>query len=266
MLLEELGCNVEHLNAEQTGVFGHDPEPIEANLQELTRLAGEHSAICMGCAQDPDADRLAIVDENGRYVGEEYTLVLAALRMLKTHGPIPMVTNLSTSRMIDDLAERFPGATVSRTAVGEANVVQGMRDGGAPLGGEGNGGVIVPEVGWVRDSLVAMAFMLELLASENRPLSEIVDGIPRYAMLKKKRDLTSIGGRDAIDPALERLREAHASARISDVDGVRIDLDEGWAHVRASNTEPILRIITEADTPSAAEALCERIESDAGLD
>jgi phosphomannomutase len=154
---------------------------------------------------------------------------------------------------------------VTRTAVGEANVVEGMRACGSPLGGEGNGGVIAPMVGWVRDSLIAMALVLELLANEDRPLSSIVDEIPRYSMLKMKFDLTSIGGRSAIDPAIEKLRNHFASARINDVDGIRIDLDEGWAHVRASNTEPILRVITEAATPSDAELLCQDILEAAGL-
>lgn len=266
MLLEELGCRLEHLNGEQTGLFAHDPEPIEENLRDLSSLVANTPDVAFGCAQDPDADRLAIVDENGIFLGEEYTLVLAALRMLQRRGAIPLVTNLSTSRMIDDLAARFPGASVKRTAVGEANVVEGMRSCGSPLGGEGNGGVIVPEVGWVRDSLAAMALVLELLATEGRSLSSIVDEFPKYSMLKMKLDLSSISGRSAIDPALEKLRSHFASARITDVDGIRIDLDEGWAHVRASNTEPILRVITEASTPSDAKKLCQDVVKASGLD
>ena len=265
MLLEALGCEVRHINGEQTGVFTHPPEPIEENLRDLAdQVRGNAGAAC-GFAQDPDADRLAIVDENGRYIGEEYTLALAALRMLQSRGGVPLAANLSTSRMIDDIASQFEGASVLRTAVGEANVVDGMRACGAPLGGEGNGGVIVPEVGWVRDSIAAMALVLELMAAEGRPLSAIVDGLPRYAMVKRKLDLGGIGGREAIQPALDRLRKSHATARISDVDGLRVDLEAGWIHLRASNTEPIIRLISESRDPGSAAALADEAAKAAGL-
>ena len=265
MLLEELGCTLEHLNAEHTGVFAHSPEPIEENLVDLASHTANTANSACGFAQDPDADRLAIVDENGRYIGEEFTLVLAALRMLQTQGAITLVTNLSTSRMLDDLAGLFPGASVQRTAVGEANVVAGMRASGSPLGGEGNGGVIVPAVGWIRDSLVAMALVLDLLATEDRALSSIVNELPRYSMVKSKFDLSAIGGRDAIDPALEKLQSHYRSARLSDVDGIRIDLENGWAHIRASNTEPIIRVITEAASQKEAEQLGQEVLAASGL-
>jgi phosphomannomutase len=265
MMLDALGCGVTHIYGEMTGIFGHTPEPTAENLGELAaKVRGTQGAAC-GFAQDPDADRLAIVDENGRYIGEEYTLVLAAQRMLELRGPFALAANLSTSRMIDDIAARFPGAVVHRTAVGEANVVSALKPAKGLLGGEGNGGVIVPEVCWVRDSLSAMALVLDLIASRGEPLSSIVDGLPRYAIVKTKLDLASIGGLAAVAPALAKLKAAFAKERVSDVDGVRIDFADGWVHVRASNTEPIARIIAEAPTRERAEALVQAAARAAGL-
>ncbi|MDZ4830243.1 MAG: phosphoglucosamine mutase [Phycisphaerae bacterium] len=267
-LLERLGCRVTHLFGEPTGIFGHVPEPIEQNLVALASGVRTTAGASCGFAQDPDADRLAIVDERGRFIGEEYTLVLAALRVLARRGPTApkatLATNLSTSRMIDDVAARF-GATVLRTAVGEANVVAALKPAKGLLGGEGNGGVIVPEICWVRDSLSAMAIVLELLATEERPLSEIVDSLPRYAMVKTKLDLAGIGGLAAVGPALERTKSAFASERINATDGVRIDFADGWVHLRASNTEPIVRIIAEAPTKARADELIARCAKAAGL-
>lgn len=265
MLLEDLGCTLDHLNGEQTGIFAHTPEPIEENLRDLSDRVRTSDRVACGFAQDPDADRLAIVDEKGHYIGEEYTLVIAALRHLQAHGPCPLVANLSTSRMIDDLASRFPGATVLRTEVGEANVVKGMRECHSPLGGEGNGGVIVRSIGWIRDSLAAMALTLELLAVEQRTLSSIVSDLPRYEMIKQKIDLSELGGREIIPVALQRLVDSHPSDRVNALDGVRIDLPEGWVHVRASNTEPILRVISEAATRELAEKLAREARSAAGI-
>lgn len=265
MLLEELGCRVTHLYGECTGVFGHVPEPLEQNLRDLAaKVRGTPGAV-VGFAQDPDADRLALVDETGRYIGEEYTLVLASLRMLQRAGSGHLAANLSTSRMIDDVAAGFPGSVVHRTAVGEANVVAALRQHRGILGGEGNGGVIFPPVCWVRDSLSAMALVLELLAHEGRPLSQIVAGLPRYAMVKHKLDLAAVGGLPAVAPALERVRTAFAGARVNDTDGVRLDLDRGWVHLRASNTEPIVRIIAEARTADEAVALGKECAHAAGL-
>ena len=265
MMLDALGCGVTHIYGEMTGIFGHTPEPTAENLGELAaKVRGTAGAAC-GFAQDPDADRLAIVDENGRYIGEEYTLVLAAQRMLELRGPFALAANLSTSRMIDDIAAKFPGAVVHRTAVGEANVVSALKPAKGLLGGEGNGGVIVPEVCWVRDSLSAMALVLDLIASRGEPLSRIVDGLPRYAIVKTKLDLASIGGLAAVAPALAKLKTAFAKERVSDVDGVRIDFTDGWVHVRASNTEPIARIIAEAPTRGRAEALVQAAATAAGL-
>ncbi len=265
MLLESLGCRINHLHGVPTGVFPHTPEPTEANLTELAAVTAGDSDASIGFAQDPDADRLAIVDEKGRYIGEEYTLVLAAMRMLQRNGGGPVAANLSTSRMIDDVCATFAGGSVIRTAVGEANVVQGIRASNATIGGEGNGGVIVPEVCFVRDSLSAMALVLELLATDGRPLSEIVDGLPRYAMIKRKWDLSSVGGVEAIPGILERVRTHWATGSVDDADGVRVDVDRAWVHVRPSNTEPIVRLIAEAPTASEVDAIGDEAAAAAGI-
>jgi phosphomannomutase len=280
MLLESLGCEVVHINGEPTGQFAHTPEPTQENLRDLAvRTAQEKAAI--GFAQDPDADRLAIIDEKGTYIGEEYTLVLAAKRLLENGTPAPragspgsenrgtalvLAANLSTSRMIDDVAAQY-GAKVIRTAVGEANVVAALQAHGANtlLGGEGNGGVIFPPVCWVRDSLSAMALTLGLLAAERQPLSAIVRGLPKYHMIKHKFDLAKIGGLAAVKPALEKVTERFADARISTLDGVRLDFADGWVHLRPSNTEPIVRLIAEARTESRAWEMINEVAAAAGL-
>lgn len=254
-LLDALGCDVVHLNDHPTGRFAHEPEPIEANLSDLAAKTAEHKA-AVGFAQDPDADRLAIVDETGRYIGEEYTLALAARAMVRSNpdgGCI--VTNLSTSRMVDDIAAAAAGWRVHRTAVGEANVVEGMLAEGAAIGGEGNGGVIDPRVGLIRDSLSAMALVLELLAAEGKPLSQVVNALPRYAMVKEKEPVD----REKLDAALERVQADFAKQRVSTVDGVRVDWPDGWVHVRASNTEPIFRLIAEAADADTAHSLINRV-------
>ena len=236
MLLERLGCTLVHLNAEPTGRFTHGPEPVEENVTELTQLTVAEGADC-GFAQDPDADRLAIIDETGRFIGEEYTVVLAAKRMFDLHGGGPIVVNLSTSRMIDDLAARYPGATVIRTPVGEANVAAAMQQAGAMVGGEGNGGVIFPKVCSVRDSLSAMTLVLSLLAAEGRPLSEIVAELPRYEMMKHRFDLKELGGNDAANEAVQRVTDRFAEQDLNTADGVRVDFADGWIHLRPSKAK-----------------------------
>ena len=254
MLLERLGCTLVHLNAEPTGRFAHGPEPVEENVAELAQLTAAEGADC-GFAQDPDADRLAIIDETGRFIGEEYTVVLAAKRMFDLHGGGPIVVNLSTSRMIDDLAGRYPGATVIRTPVGEANVAATMQQAGAMIGGEGNGGVIFPKVCFVRDSLSAMTIALSLLVAEGRPLSEIVAELPHYEMIKHRFDLKQLSGNDAAKEAVQRVTDHFAEADINTADGVRVDFADGWVHLRPSNTEPIIRLIAEAKTGQRAGEL-----------
>jgi phosphomannomutase len=249
-LLERLGCSeIVQLHGEPTGIFPHTPEPTRENLVGLAAKTPEHHGVA-GFAQDPDADRLAIIDADGTYIGEEYTLVLAAMAILGSMGERArgqtVCVNLSTSRMIDDVAARF-GARVIRTPVGEANVVSAMKAHGSILGGEGNGGVIWPRVTYVRDSLGAMGLTLGLLAREDKPLSEIIADMPRYAIEKQKVDLAS---KDLALPAIEKIAHAYKDAHVDLQDGVRIDWkeDRAWLHVRASNTEPIMRLIAEAPT------------------
>ncbi|MDA1024849.1 MAG: phosphoglucosamine mutase [Planctomycetota bacterium] len=264
-LLEELGCDLVHLHGEPIGIFPHPPEPTEANLTGLAKVVERDAGAAVGCAQDPDADRLAIIDENGRYIGEEWTLVLAALRMMQRRGGGPVATNISTSRMIDDVCASFEGASVVRTAVGEANVVYGIRSNGGVIGGEGNGGVIIPEVCFIRDSISSMALILELLATDGRPLSAIVDGLPQYAMIKRKWDLSLVGGKEAVRGILKKIKKHWAGADINSSDGVRIDVGDSWVHVRPSNTEPIIRLIAEAPTKAAAERIADEAAAVAGI-
>ncbi len=254
MLLEFLGCKVVHVNAEPTGLFAHAPEPTAENLTSLCKTVKKEGAD-IGFAQDPDADRLAIVDNTGRYIGEEYTLALAAkFVFIKTPGAA--AANLSTSRMIDDVA-RAAGdrCVVHRTAVGEANVADAIAANKCVIGGEGNGGVIDPRVVMVRDSLVSMGLVLNLLADDWRPLSAIVDELPRYVMVKEKYELD----RTQIDTWLQRVRLDPHGGKINDTDGLRIDWPEGWVHLRPSNTEPIARVIAEAADEATAQSLAERI-------
>jgi len=256
-LLESLGVEqFTHLGGEPTGLFPHTPEPTRENLGQLCE-AVRRTGSDIGFAQDPDGDRLAIVDERGEYIGEEYTLALAAEALLSaSHAPgATVAVNLSTSRMIDDVAARH-GAKVIRTAVGEANVVAAMKRHGCLMGGEGNGGVIFPPVTYIRDSLSAMAIVLALLArtGQKRALSTLVGEMPAYAIEKRKVDLPA---REAARPAVEKLARAYSGERVDLQDGVRVDFESrrAWLHVRASNTEPIMRLIAEAPTAQAARGL-----------
>jgi len=257
-LLQALGCEVVHLNGAPTGEFAHPPEPLRENLEQLCAAVRETKA-ALGCAQDPDADRLALVDERGQYIGEEYTLALATWAVL-ARRPGPVAANLSTSRMIDDVAARY-GATVIRTPVGESHVARAMLAHGCVIGGEGNGGVIDPRIAYVRDSLSAISLVLQLLAATGKTVGQLVAELPRYASLKQKLDLP----RERIDPAVKAVAAAFAARNPNTADGVRVDFDAGWVHLRASNTEPILRIIAEARTQAEAAALVAQVRSAAGL-
>ena len=238
------------------GFFLHEPEPTEANLREVSPLVSQHGAD-IGFALDPDSDRLALIDENGRYIGEELTLALAARRRLgQVRGPV--VINLSTSKVTEAVAREF-GCPVYRTPVGEINVVERMRLESAVLGGEGNGGVIDPRVGFVRDSFVAMALVLDLMAETGEPLSRLVDSLPRFAMVKHQYPLTGSGETGEVEALWERISSDYPSAEADRRDGLRLEWPDRWVHVRASNTEPIVRVIAEAaDTPQA-EALAREV-------
>jgi phosphomannomutase len=259
-LLGALGCQTIVLGGEPDGRYDHLPEPTETNLKEFLTVVSRVGA-AVGFVQDPDADRLAIVDENGRYIGEELTLALAASwRLRQAKGPV--VINLSTSRVTEDLACR-EGCAVYRAAVGEINVVETMLERGAVLGGEGNGGVIDPRIGYVRDSFLAMAVVLDLMAATGEPLSDLVARLPRYSMIKDQYPLAK--GRDgaagptAVAALWDRLAAAYAPARADRRDGLRLDWDDRWVHIRASNTEPIVRVIAEAPEPAVARELASEI-------
>ncbi len=254
-LLEELGCDVVGINIEATGEFAHAPEPTRENLTGLCEEVARADA-AIGFAQDPDADRLAIVDEAGRYIGEEYTLALAA-KYVFARCKGPAAANLSTSRMIDDIAGEMD-CEVIRTAVGEANVAEAMIKNNCVIGGEGNGGVIDLRVGPVRDSLVAMALVLGLMAEAGKSVGAIADQIGGYYMDKVKLKADSEQTKLVID----RSKEAFAGAGVDLTDGARFDFADGWVHVRPSNTEPVMRVIAETKT---AEATRKYIDTVGGI-
>ena len=252
-LLRELGCTVTVLGDVADGRFEHPPEPTAANLVGLCEAVKEHGAD-VGFAVDPDADRCAIVDDGGRYIGEEYTLALCVEhRLTQTKGPV--VINGSTSKISEDAA-KAAGCECVRTPVGEVNVAEEMIATGAVIGGEGNGGVIDPRVGYGRDSAISMALILEMLAGDDRPLSRRVPAEPAYHIRKETVPLD----RDRLDAALAGVRKRFADAEIDDRDGLRCDLGDAWVQVRASNTEPIVRVIAEAATERKAAELCAAAE------
>ena len=248
-LLRDLGCDVIVLGDIADGRFEHPAEPLKENLTGLMAAVAAHGAD-VGFAQDPDADRLAIVDNTGRYIGEELTLGLAADHVLsRSKGPV--VVNGSTSRVTADIAQKF-GCPFHRSHVGEANVVAKMREVQALIGGEGNGGVIEPRVGFVRDSFVSMAYVLDGLASRRSPLHAWVDSLPKYTIIKDKLHCP----RERVDRACAALRAAYRTALVTEGDGLRLDWPDRWVQVRASNTEPIIRVIAEAPSEGNAKALC----------
>lgn len=253
-LLRRLGCEVVPLGDTPDGAFAHAPEPTAENLAGVC-AAITGSAADIGCCQDPDADRLALIDHTGHYVGEEYTLALCLDHVL-AHRRGPIVTNCATSRMAQDLAEKY-GVPFHRSAVGEANVVAEMQKHDAVFGGEGNGGPIDPRVGFVRDSFVGMALVLDGLAARRFTLREWVATIPGYAIHKTKVPLD----RAALAHGLAALRDHFAAAEPEDQDGLRLDWPDRWLLIRASNTEPIVRIIAEAPHSEDAVHLCEEAAS-----
>ena len=250
-LLDRLGCKVTAANMEPDGRFPRPPEPVAENLGDVERLVRESGA-AVGFAVDPDVDRLSLIEDGGRAIGEDFTLALAA-RLVLRHRRGPVVTNLSTSRIVEDVATAA-GSMVIRAPVGEINVAVKMRDEMAPVGGEGNGGVILPEVHIGRDAPVGAALILQLMHEDDKPLSRIVAELPRYVIVKDKLNRPSV----PLDTVYEALRSAFPAASADVQDGLRLSWPDRWVHVRPSGTEPIVRVIAEAPTDQEAKELVRR--------
>lgn len=253
-LLEQLGVqHVEKLYCEPTGNFQHNPEPLERNLGDIMDLMarGEND---VAFVVDPDVDRLAIICEDGRMYGEEYTLVTVADYVLR-HTPGPTVSNLSSTRALRDVTARY-GQPYYAAAVGEVNVTTEMKRVGAVIGGEGNGGVIYPACHYGRDALVGIALFLSHLAHEGKTVSQLRATYPAYFMAKNRVDLTPDIDVDAV---LARVKELYKDEQVNDTDGVKIDFADSWVHLRKSNTEPIIRVYSEAHTQEQAEEMARRV-------
>jgi phosphomannomutase len=250
-LLEKLGCDLIHEGAEPDGNFSHALEPTEENLQqECSKVSSAGANV--GFFPDPDGDRLAVVDETGRYIGEEYTLALCVHHILRQH-PGPVVTNVATSRMAEDISQRY-GVPFVRSRVGEANVVEAMLAHNAVIGGEGNGGAIDPRVGYVRDSFVGMAQILDAMAAREMKLSQLVNELPRYHIEKRKLKLE----REELPGVVEILKQHFADARLDESAGIRFNWDDKWLLLHPSNTEPIVRLIAETKSPDETNTLCDK--------
>jgi len=253
--LRQLNCKVTEINCIPDGIFPRGAEPLPENLKQLSEAVIKHKAD-IGFAQDPDADRLAIVDENGKPLGEEYTVALAADHFL-AKKPGPVVVNLSTTRAIEDIAMKYK-VPFFRAKVGEINVVEEMRKRCAVIGGEGNGGVISPEVHLGRDSLAGIAYILEMISSKKKTMSAIMKEMPEYYMKKGK---VTLNGKADVADILNKIKDDFKGEKISGIDGLRIDFikndkfKNGWVHLRSSNTEPVFRIIAEADSLNKTEMI-----------
>ena len=256
-LLRQLGCEVIELNCEPTGEFAHNPEPLPENLTAISEVIRNEGAD-LGIVVDPDVDRLAFVMENGEMFVEEYTLVAVADYVLR-HTKGNTVSNLSSSRALSDVTSRYEGCTYAAAAVGEVNVVKKMKDTGAVIGGEGNGGVIYPELHYGRDALVGVALFLTYFAGLDMTISELRKTYPAYYASKNKIELTP---EIDVDKILATIKERYSGEKVNDIDGVKIDFAENWVHLRKSNTEPIIRIYTEAKTMDEADALAKRFISE----
>lgn len=251
-LLKDLGCEVSVINEVQDGNFAHPPEPLAENLAQISTAVKENKSD-IGFAQDPDADRLVVVDELGTIISEEHTPVLA-IKSVLSKTPSDIVINIASSSMSEDVASSF-GMKTFRSKVGEANVVEKMQEVHALIGGEGGGGAIYPKINTSRDSLVGIALTLELMAKEGKKISEIVDSLPKYFMKKDKIPVTE-------NPSVlyEKLKKQFADATLNELDGVRFDWpDHSWLQVRASITEPIIRIFGEAKTPERIDSLFDSV-------
>ena len=253
-LLDQLGVkHVEKLYCEATGDFQHNPEPLEKNLGDIMQLM-KQGKNDVAFVVDPDVDRLAMICENGQMYGEEYTLVTVADYVLK-HTPGNTVSNLSSTRALRDVTRQY-GCEYAAAAVGEVNVTTKMKEVGAVIGGEGNGGVIYPESHYGRDALVGIALFLSHLAHEGKKVSELRASYPNYFMAKNRVDLTP---ETDVDEILAKVKELYKNEEINDIDGVKIDFPDKWVHLRKSNTEPIIRVYSEAHSPEEAEAIGQEI-------
>ncbi|MEW4451942.1 phosphoglucosamine mutase [Bremerella sp. JC817] len=248
-LLEELGCEVEVRGGEPNGEFIHSPEPTEANLRTVAEDVREGKYDVAFC-QDPDADRLAVIDETGRYIGEEYTVALCLQNVLSQRKGA-VVINGATSRMNEEIAANFK-CPIYRSAVGEANVTQEMMLRDAVFGGEGNGGPIDPLVGYIRDSFVGMANILELMTKKKKTISKLADALPRYEIVKHKVELNP----EELPAGFDRLKHQYGDAQLDEGDGLRFTWKDRWLIARASNTEPIIRVIAESKSLEESENMC----------
>lgn len=263
LLLQRLGCDVTLINGELSGLFPHPPEPLNENLTQLADAVKAHGAD-IGFAHDADADRVAVATNQGDLIGEDYSLVWGVAHVLKNRVQGPVVTNLSTTRAVETLAAQY-GVECFRTPVGDANVSGKMKEIGAAIGGEGNGGVIWPEMQLGRDGIAAIALLLEFLAVEGKSAAQIHAELPRYSILKTTHDFP----RDKMPQLFQWLKVKEKGAQVDERDGLRLSWNDGtWVHVRGSGTEPIVRLILEAPTPEKAarvqKTFKEEIESVAG--
>jgi len=250
-LFEMLNCETIPLNLEATGIFAHTPEPVPENLGDISALVRETRAD-IGFAVDPDVDRCAIIDEQGRPIGEEYSVTLAAAFML-TVKKGPVVINMSTTRAVEDVAAKA-GQETFRTKVGEIHVAKKMAACGAIIGGEGNGGVILPDLHLGRDAPVAIVLTLQAMANSGKSISELRAELPDYTIIKKK---INIGASDP-DRIISKLTEKYKQEKLTTIDGLKIDWPDCWVHIRKSNTEPIIRVMAEAGDEKTASGVCKR--------
>ena len=250
LLLNELGCKVIKINCTPNGIFPHPPEPIPSNLGQLCTVVKSEGAD-VGFAHDADADRLAIVSEKGEALPEDYTLLLATRFILKKSKGL-VVTNVCATQALDEVAQEF-GCEVIRTKVGDVWVSRLMREKGAVIGGEGNGGVIIPQINYARDGIAAIALLLEYLAQENKPVSQLADNLPQYFMVKKKLK-ASLASFTKVE---QRFKKKFGKEKLSFLDGIKVMKKEGWVHIRMSGTEPIIRVIAEAKSELEAEKLAQ---------
>ncbi|MEM9928228.1 MAG: phosphoglucosamine mutase [Bacteroidota bacterium] len=253
-LCEALGVTCSVINGELNGQFAHNPEPLPQHLTELTKAVGD-GGYDLGIAVDPDVDRLALIGPGGRWIGEEYTLVTVADYVLGK-APGPVVSNLSSSRAAADIAAKY-GQPYYASAVGEVNVVAKMKAVNAAIGGEGNGGIIDPQLHYGRDSLIGLALVLSHLATSGKSINELRDGYTHYEMIKDKKEVDKTYD---LEGAFARVRNKFPDVQTTDIDGLKLDFPDGWVHLRASNTEPIVRVYAEAGSAERARELAEGIK------